>query len=79
MGRAYSRNEVEKERILANDGKARRKQITMKTKTQVDSIEMNLREIGWSGMGWIDMAQDTDHSRALVNMVMNIWVMLGSS
>jgi hypothetical protein len=26
----------------------------------VDSIKMNLREIGWGGVDWIDMAQDRD-------------------
>jgi hypothetical protein len=26
------------------------------------------------GMGWIDLAQDRDQWRALVNMVMNLWV-----
>jgi hypothetical protein len=40
----------------------------------VDNIKMNLREIGWSGMDWIDLAQDRDPWRALVNMVMNLQV-----
>jgi hypothetical protein len=40
----------------------------------VDNIEMNLRERGWDGMGWIDLAQDMDQWRALLNMVMNIRV-----
>jgi hypothetical protein len=35
---------------------------------------MDLREIGWGGMDWTDLAQDTDQWRALVNMVMNPWV-----
>jgi hypothetical protein len=39
-----------------------------------DNIKMDLREIGWGGMGWIDLAQDKDQWRALVNMVMNLWV-----
>jgi hypothetical protein len=41
----------------------------------VDSVEMDHREIGWDGMDWIDLAQDRDRWRALVNAVMN----LGSS
>jgi hypothetical protein len=40
----------------------------------VDNIKMNLREIGWDGMDWIDLAQDRDQSRALVNAVMNLQV-----
>jgi hypothetical protein len=41
----------------------------------VDNIKMFLRELGWSGMDRIDLAQDRDHWRALVNMVMNLWVL----
>jgi hypothetical protein len=37
-------------------------------------ITMDLRETGWDGMYWIDLAQDRDHWRALVNMVMNLRV-----
>jgi hypothetical protein len=40
----------------------------------VDNIKMELREIGWDGMDWIDLAQDRDHWRALVNTVMNLRV-----
>jgi hypothetical protein len=28
----------------------------------------------WDGMDWIDVAQDRDRWRALVNTVMNLWV-----
>jgi hypothetical protein len=38
----------------------------------VDNIKMDLREIRWDGVDWIDMAQDRDQWRALVNMVMNL-------
>jgi hypothetical protein len=40
----------------------------------VDNIKMDLREIGLGGMDWIDLAQNWDQWRALVNMVMNLWV-----
>jgi hypothetical protein len=40
----------------------------------VNNIKMNVREIGWDGMDWIDLAQDRDQWRALVNMVMNFRV-----
>jgi hypothetical protein len=33
-----------------------------------------LREIGWDGMDWIDLAQDRDQWRALVNTAMNLLV-----
>jgi hypothetical protein len=40
----------------------------------VDNIKMDLREIGWDGVDWTDVAQDTDQWRALVNTVMNLRV-----
>jgi hypothetical protein len=40
----------------------------------VDIIKMDLREIGWDGMDWIDVAQDRDWWKAVVNMVMKIRV-----
>jgi hypothetical protein len=36
----------------------------------VDNIKMDLRKIGWDGMDWIDLAQDREQRRALVNTVM---------
>jgi hypothetical protein len=38
----------------------------------VDNTELDLREIGWDVMDWIDLAQDRDQWRAVVNMVMSI-------
>jgi hypothetical protein len=35
----------------------------------VDNIKIDRREIGWDGMDWIDLAQDRDQWRALVNTV----------
>jgi hypothetical protein len=40
----------------------------------VDNIKMNLGEIGWDGRDWIELAQDRDQWRALVNTVMNLRV-----
>jgi hypothetical protein len=37
----------------------------------VDNIKMDLRKIEWDGTDWIEMAQDRDQWRALVNTVMN--------
>jgi hypothetical protein len=39
-----------------------------------DDIRIDLREIGWGGMDWINLAQDKDQWRALVNTVMNLRV-----
>jgi hypothetical protein len=40
----------------------------------VDNIKMVLREIGWDGVDWIELVQDRDQWRALVNTVMDIRV-----
>jgi hypothetical protein len=40
----------------------------------VDNIKMDLREVGWDGVHWIDLAQDRDRWRAYVNAVMNLRV-----
>jgi hypothetical protein len=36
------------------------------------NIKVDLGEIGWGGMNWIDLAQGRDQWRALVNMVINL-------
>jgi hypothetical protein len=38
------------------------------------NIKMDLQEVGWGDMDWIDMAQDRDRWRALVSTVMNLRV-----
>jgi hypothetical protein len=38
-----------------------------------DNIKMDLRKYGW-GIEWIDVAQDRDRWRAVVNAVMNLRV-----
>jgi hypothetical protein len=40
----------------------------------VNNIKIDLRETGWDGMDWIDLAQDSDQLRALVNTVTNFRV-----
>jgi hypothetical protein len=38
----------------------------------VYNIKLDLGDIGWDGMDWIDLAQDRDRWRALVNTLMNL-------
>jgi hypothetical protein len=40
----------------------------------VDSIKMDLREIVWDDIDWIDLAEDRVQWRAFVNTVMNLQV-----
>jgi hypothetical protein len=39
-----------------------------------DNIKMDLGKIGFGDMGWIHLAQDRDRWRALVNMVISLWI-----
>jgi hypothetical protein len=39
-----------------------------------DNIKMDLQEVGWWSMDWIDLAQDRDRLWALVNVVMDLQV-----
>jgi hypothetical protein len=75
MGRKYSRNGEKSNayRILA--GKPEEKRPLGRSRSRwVDSIKIDLTEIGWGGMDWTDLAQDRDRWRALVNRVLNLRV-----
>jgi hypothetical protein len=38
----------------------------------VDNTKIHFREIGWKGVDWIDIVQDRDQWKALVNTVLNL-------
>jgi hypothetical protein len=37
-------------------------------------IKMNLQDVAWGGMNWIDLAQDRFWWQALMNVVMNLQI-----
>jgi len=40
----------------------------------IHSIKMDVQEVEWSGMDWIDLAQDRDKLQGFVNAVINFQV-----
>jgi hypothetical protein len=75
MDRACSTNGVNRNayRILVGKPEGKRPLGRPRSRT-ADNIKIDHKEIGWGGMDWIDLTQDRDQWRALVNKVMNLRV-----
>jgi hypothetical protein len=75
MGRACSTNVTKRNsyRILVGKPEGKRP-LGRPRRRWMDNIKMDIREIGWDGVDWIDVPQDRDRWRALVNTVMNLLV-----
>jgi hypothetical protein len=75
MGRACSTNGENRNAYRMFVWKPEGKRLLIGQKRRwVDNTKTHLREIGWDGVDWIDMAQDMDQWRALVNTVLNLRV-----
>ena len=60
---------------MALVGKPERKRpLGRPSRRREDNIKIGLHEVGWAGMDWIDLAQDRDRWRALVNALINLRV-----
>jgi hypothetical protein len=82
MGRACSTNGAKRNAYRTSVKKPEGKRpLRRPGRRWVDNVEIDLVEIGWDGVDWIDMAQDRDQWRALVNTVLNFGFhkILGSS
>jgi hypothetical protein len=75
MGRSCSTYEKKRNayRILVGNPEGKRP-LGRPRRRWEDNIRIDLREIGWVGMDWIDLGQDRDQWRAPVNTVMNLRV-----
>jgi hypothetical protein len=58
-------------RILVGKPEGKR-QLGRPRRRWVDNIKIDLREIGWDGIDWIDLTQHRDQWRALVNTVVKL-------
>jgi hypothetical protein len=57
----------------------RRRPLEISRRRLEDGIRMVLRESGWEGVEWIQLAQDRNRWLALVNTVMNLQVLAPQS
>jgi hypothetical protein len=75
MGRACSTNGGKRNAYRISVGKPEGNRPLGRSRHRwVDNMRMDLGEIGWDGVSWIDLAQDRDQWRALVSTVMNLRV-----
>jgi hypothetical protein len=75
MGRACSTNGAKRNAYRMLVGKPESKRPLRRPRSRwVDNIKMDLRETGLGGMDWIDLAQDRDQWRVLMNTIMNLRV-----
>jgi hypothetical protein len=61
-------------RILVGKPEGRRPLVRPRRRW-VDNIKIDLREIGWDVVDWVNLAQDRDQWKALVNTVINLLVL----
>jgi hypothetical protein len=54
--------------------KPERKRLLQRHRHKWEDIRMYLREIGWKGVDWMNLAQARDQWWAVTSMVINFWV-----
>jgi hypothetical protein len=75
MGGACSTNREKMNAYKISVGKLEGKRpLGRRRRRWEDNNKMHLREVGWNGVDWIDMAEKRDQWRALVNTILNLRV-----
>jgi hypothetical protein len=74
MDKACSANGEKRNAYRIMVGSQKERPLGRPRRRWVDNIKNDLREIGWAGMDWIDLALDRGQWRALLNTVMNLRV-----
>jgi hypothetical protein len=65
---------IERGRKIKRHGEEIKEYKKTRKKEEILSVHLSTYRMGWSGLDWIDMAQDRDQWRALVNTVLNLRV-----
>jgi hypothetical protein len=74
VGGTYDMHGGGEEIVQGSGGRVRRKEPLGRPRSRWENgIRMELREISWVSLGWIQLAQDRDRWRAFVNRVMNLF------
>jgi hypothetical protein len=74
MLHAWEREEKKMYKVLVRKAEGKRPLGRPRCRWE-DGIRMDVREIGWGSVEWIQLAQDSDRWCALVNTVMNLRVL----
>jgi hypothetical protein len=75
MGGACSTNRGEEEHYRLLGEPEGRRPLGRPRHRWLDNIRIDLVEVGWGDVDWVDLAQDRDRWRALVNSLLNLRVL----
>jgi hypothetical protein len=61
--------------VLGAGGEQLKRDLGRTARRCEDNVKVDFKEIRWESVDWIDLAQDTDRWRVLVNQMMKLWVL----
>jgi hypothetical protein len=74
IGRECSKNEKRNARRIFVAKPERKKPLGRPKRRWVDNIKIDIREIGWGGINWINLSQVRDRWRGTVDRVIYLWI-----